>query len=440
MQQRYLSQYFPQRLLGILVISIGVLAACGSVPLGSDSPEDYANEQQAVRDLAIPPDLMAVPSAPLLAVPDLPEPKPIVVEIPPVVSVPPTAARSDPASGPAPAISPKSTVLPAQRFDAVPSTSSAGSGSRIPSASPPKPEAQTKSVSTAVPSVSPMRPIAANTAVLSADQRGVIVPIAPDRVWMQLMKFWQIQKVRLVEQNPEVQVLRTAWIPNRERIANDPVTNTLRSFIGGLYESDQRDQYVIRLQSHPKVAQTTLYLTYYGRQQKTIYDRDGDIENTQWVPRAPDPEQAGVMLNRLLAFFNSAALSERQLAAYAVHHPQVTAATDQLRIADSMEVVWSLLEHALQQPMFKIQHRERAQGLFLVQYPLPDADAKGLLSGLKFWRDQSLSRAQQYQIVLQPQVDGTVSLYLLDTQGQPVDHAMRIPLLSRFAGYFRLVP
>ena len=56
--------------ISLFAIIIGLSTGCSSV-----SPEnaiDYAGEQQATHDLAIPPDLTTTPRSSLLAVPDLP--------------------------------------------------------------------------------------------------------------------------------------------------------------------------------------------------------------------------------------------------------------------------------------------------------------------------------------------------------------------------------
>ncbi len=325
----------------------------------STSPEhatDYAGERQAIRDLAIPPDLTTTTFAPLLVIPD----------------------------------------LPVQRAD--------------------QPEVVTSDTHRVDTTIS---------------KPHILLPGTRDQAWEKVLSFWQAQDVQLTETNQSLGILRTTWIEDRSRIADDAVTRTLRSFLDRLYESDQRNQYLMHL-TPASNGQTALSVTHYGTQQKILYDIDGDIDKTEWIPRAPEPQHTYNLLNQLAAYCNIPPIAQT---AQPYHNSSPQPANGELAIADHVTEAWPLLAHALHQPVFRIQQQDQETGRFIVRYPLPPA-TKSVLPGLTFRIGDKPEPAEQYQITLQPTQAGAV-IQVRNNQDQIVHNTHSTQLLRQIADYFQ---
>ncbi len=262
----------------------------------------------------------------------------------------------------------------------------------------------------------------------------ILLPGTQDQVWQTVLSFWQAQDVQLTEENQSLGILRTAWIEDRSRISDDAVTRTLRSFLDRLYESDQRNQYLMRLTSAGN-DRTRLSVTHYGTQQKIHYDIDGDIDKTEWIPRAPDPQRAYNLLNQLAGYFN---ISPSAQPAGHHHDSRMQPGHGELAIADPVTEAWPLLAHALSQPVFRIQQQDQDTGRFVVQYPLPPAK-KSILPGLTFRISDEPEPTEQYQIILQPTQTGAV-IQVRNQQDQIVHNVHSTRLLSQIADYFQAPP
>ena len=466
--------------IGYLVIGASLLAACSSSPLDTDSAYRYVDEQQARRDLAIPPDLIVVESAPLLAVPQV-------------------TSRA--------ALTPPHIAMETQLREEV------------------QPKEPAKLVTSVNADADTNRSDEKEQTQQPTGQHTVVVTGTQQAIWDQLLAFWQAESIALVDTNSQQGIMRTAWRDDPSRIADDIVTRLVRTIAEGLYQSDHRDQYWIRVEplaSTAVSAQSRIHLEHYGAQQQTTYDIDGDIDSTEWVPRPPDAQPAIEMLDNIVAFLGAetcqktecadkkhtasnqiaplkqldiepsspeeqaeqpmqqvqwmqptqpeadqlyvgtrsawirsvypephrqqeallnARLETKQTAtaeAVTTEMPQPTGLLDgALSIANTGPMAWTLLTKALQQPAFRVQHQNPSEGLILVAYPATQWIGQRVLTKLAFWQhDEEPEETQQYQIVLQPQAGGSV-IQVLDIQGERIRGPRSAHILSRLIGYFQ---
>lgn len=380
MQYRYISFF---------AIIIGLSAGCSSV--APEQAVDYAGEQQAVRDLVIPPDLTAAPLSPLLVIPDLPDNN---VGQPGVdANLHQTVTADEP------------QLTPARADEAH---------------SPQTPE----------PALTPQsRRSVPNTPHL-------LLPSAQHQAWAQVLSFWQAQGVELIEQNEQLGVLRTDWIADHSNTADDVIADVFRLVLGNLYEPDHRSQYLMRLAPIDN-QQTVVSVTHYGTRQTVHYDISGDIDKTRWEPRATDIRHAYELLNQIAAYLNvSPPIQPPPSEVVEVSTPFLDG---ELTITNPVAEAWPLLAHALHQPMFQIQQQDQNAGQFVVQYPV--SPKKFTLSpGLTFSvgdSDTSETSAESYQIMLRPTQTGSV-IQVRSHQGQVVHHAHSAQLLHQIAGYFQV--
>ena len=140
------------------------------------------------------------------------------------------------------------------------------------------------------------------------DSRWLVVTGSVEEVWQRVVDFWQEAGILMLEQDPTVGIMRTAWIENRANISRDFVTDAIRKTLDGLYETGFRDQYRVRLERSTD-GRTEVYMTHFGMEEQVIQGSGGTTERTVWVPRERDPQLEAEMLRRLMVYLG--ALDER---------------------------------------------------------------------------------------------------------------------------------
>ncbi|MBF0257025.1 MAG: outer membrane protein assembly factor BamC [Gammaproteobacteria bacterium] len=276
----------------------------------------------------------------------------------------------------------------------------------------------------------------------SGDKRWLVIKASPAQVWPVLVAFWQENGILLLEQDPEVGLMRTAWLENRADIKSDFITDAIRGVFDGLYASDTRDQFRVRLEEGGN-GTTELYLTHTGMQEKIMTGSANQGEQAVWVPRPTDHGLEAVMLRRIMIFFG---VNEKRAtdevskggkggAAASPTRSQLLRNNSQvaLQINEDLERSWRLTGVALDRVGFAVEDRNRAEGVYYVRYNDPYAGQgkdEGLLSKLAFWSDNDkLDKASQYQVRLSAQGDGA-EVRVHNEQGQMDNSETAVRILT----------
>jgi outer membrane protein assembly factor BamC len=275
----------------------------------------------------------------------------------------------------------------------------------------------------------------------NGDKRWLVIKAPPAQVWSSLIAFWQENGVLLLEQDPEVGLMRTSWLENRADIKSDFITDAIRGVFDGLYSSDTRDQFRVRLEEGPNNS-TELYLTHRGMQEQIMAGSANQGEQSVWVPRPTDHGLEAVMLRRIMIYLGvneKRATAEVQKkggsGAAAAARSQLLRNSNEvaLRIEEDMERSWRLTGMALDRIGFAVEDRDQNQGVYFVRYNDPYADQEkkeGLLSKLAFWSDDSaLNKTSQYQVRLAPRSPGT-EVTVHGEQGQRDNSATAVRILT----------
>lgn len=261
--------------------------------------------------------------------------------------------------------------------------------------------------------------------------RWLVIHEDADKVWNNLLDFWQQNGILLVEQDPVVGVMRTAWLENRADISNDFVTDAVRSLFDGLYDAGTRDQYRVRLErTGPDT--TELYLTHFGVQENIVTDTGGGTDQSVWNPRPRDPQLEAEMLRRMMVHLGvskeqaAARVAAGQQAKQARSQLSATADGSALLINEGFARAWRLAGLALDRVGFTVQDRNRDAGVYYVRYSDPEAgsgEKKGWLSNLAFWRDNEKPAAPDvtYQVQVQASGDNQARVTVHDDQGRPLN-------------------
>ena len=190
------------QVLPALVLSFA-LGACGTQEILADRSVDYKKQRQADERLEIPPDLTRSSIQDSLVVPDLAPAQTATYSE--YVSERQGTTRTSKAG---------STVLP--KFDDV-------------------------------------------TVKRDGNQRWLLIQASPEQVWPKVVEYWRDNGILLIEEDPTIGVMETGWLENRANIKSDFITDTLRSFLDGLYASATRDQFRVRLEPGEEAGTTELF-------------------------------------------------------------------------------------------------------------------------------------------------------------------------------------
>ena len=269
------------------------------------------------------------------------------------------------------------------------------------------------------------------------DSRWLVVAGSVEEVWQRVVDFWQEAGILMLEQDPTVGIMRTAWIENRANISRDFVTDAIRKTLDGLYETGFRDQYRVRLE-HSTDGGTEIYMTHFGMEEQVIQGTGGTTERTVWVPRERDPQLEAEMLRRLMVYLGAQdERAQAQLAAGGQRQQTRsqllnTRTGTQLLIDDTFSRSWRLVGLALDRVGFAVEDRDRSAGIYYVRYNDPskeDAD-KGWLSSLKFWGDdKDVDKVNRYQVKVGDNGDRTV-VTVANDKGEPDASPTSIRILT----------
>ena len=252
------------------------------------------------------------------------------------------------------------------------------------------------------------------------DVRWLTIKADPDALWDRVLDFWQDQGVLLTEQDPETGIMMTSWLENRAGLSNDIITKTLSGVLDGLYDSGTRDAYRLRFERSGD--NTEIFMTHYGMEEKRTGSDTDRVRGVVWETRDRDPELEIVMLRRLMIFLGAAEdRANAQLAAASKYSkPRATLtqgdAGVKLMISEDFQRAWRFTGLALDRIGFAVEDRNRQAGIYYVTYndPAASSSATGFLDSLKFWSDEEQSN--KYEIHVKTE-DAVSSVSVHDDKG-----------------------
>lgn len=248
----------------------------------------------------------------------------------------------------------------------------------------------------------------------SGNQRWLVVPSAPDKVWPMVKEFWQELGFLVKVELPEAGVMETDWAENRAKIPQDFIRNALGRFIDQIYSTAERDKFRTRLERTADGG-TEVYISHRG----VIETFTGAArDQTAWQPRPSDPELEAEFLRRLMVRFgveevrakvqvSAAPVAERAK----LQNPRNGVGT--LELDEPFDRAWRRVGLALDRVGFTVEDRDRSKGYYFVRYVDPQDDAvdtakkdTGILSRLIFWKpSKSDAKAEQYRVLVRDNRD-----------------------------------
>ena len=260
-------------------------------------------------------------------------------------------------------------------------------------------------------------------------QRWLVVNFKPDQVWPIAKEFWQEQGFLIKTESQDTGIMETDWAENRAKIPQDFIRNTLGKVLDGMYSTGERDKFRTRIERAPDGG-SEIYISHRGAKEVIVGVQGGD---TIWEPRSSDPELEAEFLRRLLVRLGSDKEQAKTVVAAGYVTPNAEQARSKLiaggqgtqgyvELQDSFDRAWRRVGLALDRVGFTVEDRDRNQGVYLVRYVDPNADAKdkpGLFSRIFTSTEERNKQAVQYRIAVRTQSNLT-RITVLDKDGAAV--------------------
>ena len=98
----------------------------------------------------------------------------------------------------------------------------------------------------------------------AGEQRWLVVNATPEKVWPALKEFWADAGYTLRRENAAIGIMETDWHEDRTRISQDFLRNAVGRILDGLWSSNTRDKYRVRIEPGLEAGTTDIYLSHRG--------------------------------------------------------------------------------------------------------------------------------------------------------------------------------
>jgi len=230
-------------------------------------------------------------------------------------------------------------------------------------------------------------------------RRKLVVNQTPEKVWAVAKNFWPEIGLTITSEDQAAGVMETDWAENRAKIPQSSVRDVLGKVFNNVYSSNEKDQYLTRLERSKDGKSTEVYITHRGLEQ--VYTEDKT--SSKWRPRANDPELEAIMLQRLMVRFGaSEAQAKKEVAATEAKVAVVSATTTgapepagtaSLReisagnviivVNDAFDRSWRRVGLAIESAELALEDKDRQMGTYFLR---PLKVQSSWTEKLKFWK------------------------------------------------------
>jgi outer membrane protein assembly factor BamC len=276
----------------------------------------------------------------------------------------------------------------------------------------------------------------------AGNQRWIVSSQTPEQLWPKLRQFWLDRGFAIATESAEAGTLETDWAENRAKLPNDLVRKTLGSVLSGVFDTGERDRFMMRVDRGPNGSE--IYVTHHGLEERLIgREATGSVS---WVARPSDPQLEREMLTRMMVALGAkdeaartevAATTDTVPAKARVVSGQAAAA---LQVDDGVDRAWRRIGLALDRGGFTVEDRDRNQGLYFVRFIDTKEAAKDEPNFVMRWfkgDDQANKALNRYRIQLKAEGTGTM-VTVLNNQGQPDNSANAQKIVSLLVDELKL--
>jgi len=239
-------------------------------------------------------------------------------------------------------------------------------------------------------------------------RRWLVVNEDPDKVWTVVKAFWKENGMTIKSEDQAAGVMETDWAENRAKIPQSAIRDVLGK-VFNVYSSNEKDQYLTRLERGKDGKSTEVYITHRGIEQ--VYTEDKS--SSKWQPRPNEPELEAIMLQRLMVRFGASEAQAKEAVAVAetkavVSAPagstpepagtatlrEVSAGNVIITVNDAFDRTWRRVGLAIESAELGVEDKDRQMGTYFLR---PIKVQSSWTEKLKFWK-QSDPAGEHYRV------------------------------------------
>jgi outer membrane protein assembly factor BamC len=240
-------------------------------------------------------------------------------------------------------------------------------------------------------------------------RRWLVVNENPDKVWSVVKPFWQETGLTIKSEDQAAGVMETDWAENRSKIPKSATREVLGSVIDNAYASNEKDQYLTRLERSKDGKSTEVYISHRGIEQVFSEDKS----SSKWQARANDPELEAIMLQRLMVRFGASEATAKKAVAVtdakaansastvSTPEPAGTAILREISggniiivVNDAFDRSWRRVGLAIESAELGVEDKDREMGTYFLR---PLKVQSSWTEKLKFWK-QSETAGKHYRV------------------------------------------
>lgn len=254
-------------------------------------------------------------------------------------------------------------------------------------------------------------------------KRWLVVQGSPDETWAKVKDFLVKSGFVIKVEDAKIGLLETDWAEKRLDAPETGIRKILSDVLKTFYSTAERDRYRVRLERGADGKSTEIFVTHFGLEEVLQNSGGASVTGqTIWQPRPSDPGLEAEMLGKLMVSYGAA---ESDAAAVAAGKdetkPRAVLAGSAILLDESYDRAWHRVGIALDHSGFTIEDQDRSKGIYFVRYTLPEAKTEeSFLSGLAFWKNKPVARAEAYRVMVKAQDSGSL-VSVLDKDGNQVN-------------------
>ncbi len=221
----------------------------------------------------------------------------------------------------------------------------------------------------------------------SGDQRWLLAEKSPEKIWPQLVRFWDVSNIPLSASDAKQGVMETQWIVMRDETSKDLVRRLFGRVVGMDSTEPQEDRFRLTVQQGVRAGTSEIKLEHasraLGSEEKAVW-QDGESGKSTSL-------EAGLLNEMLVFLVQNADDQSVSLVAQTLSIGDQSAliydgnGNPVLKISQPFARSWQAVSVALSEAKIQVVDQNRSAGVFYIELgdeKTDKEDQKGFFSGL----------------------------------------------------------
>ncbi|WP_211825703.1 outer membrane protein assembly factor BamC [Kistimonas asteriae] len=223
----------------------------------------------------------------------------------------------------------------------------------------------------------------------SGDQRWLLAEKSPEKIWPQLVRFWDVSNIPLSTSDAKQGVMETQWIVMRDETSKDLVRRLFGRVVGMDSTEPQEDRFRLTVRQGVRAGTSEIRLQHanraLGSEDKAVW-RDGESESGKNTSL-----EAGLLNEMLVFLVQNADDQSVSLVAQNLSIGDQSAliydgnGNPVLKISQPFARSWQAVSVALSEAKISVTDQNRSAGIFYIElgeHKADKDDQKGFFGGL----------------------------------------------------------